>query len=1508
MRLFHPHYHRLGKTHDKIISLFMSIIILTGLIFSLIIFNITLFFVKKVIKDTEKTLNANLYWDKIIFTPDLSVKIYNFTIITEDNTEPFYSDYIQIQLSASTMIKVLFNDFDNIPMYKKLDFDNKSLEFILIKSIHAIQVNNPKIDISIQKDTVVLNNVINTMFSKRTYPIQALLNITNPRFLYRFNSGKIDLVSNKIHVLLNEEGGIKIDNYLINARLNFLANQYKTIIRGTSYLYSIQAGLFKHTIQTSNIHLNRSLILMPLHIKINTDTDAIYVNLFQNDKSLFTLQSTIVEKQIKISSFISSLELKDIFQLSSPSQFSTLLKTTLEGYFTSNFDTQTNKLDYVFVVKNEQDKQNKDDFYVDINIEGNEQKIIAKNFLLTYHQQIIDWKGSFDIQNMIPHGTIKSYIDSPFVDIPFQASINFSFLPSLNTTKATIYNFKLHGISQTDFTITFNYTDTILQIYEEGKTYPVIKSKVNIPSTQPVISNNISSFIDEKNTYSLEINTLNLKIIDGLLFNNDNIDIFSNININGIIDIIIVQNKIQKIDYDVDIKNVEESNLAFKSKGSYVLNKGLQAKGKLELGAFLNIKFETTHTEKRKIVDDKFYVLIQTQYSIPTFNEKTKYSENKNTNEINQSSASNNISDFTTFEDNFLLHGSITKKSISLFLDNIFQATIFFDKTDINTIDINFNKFSVSGLQNILDGNINIVFNQGDVSSIDTQLKLSNDNFIVFQTDMSYNNNIGTIQNFILASEEDIFRGEGSFIYTTYNKELQFEIIENMYNLSVIVSRKIQGSFNPINNNLSIDVHNINPSFFNKEITGKINATLNIKLDLSYVLLNVKNTDITIISSNDRYIINGNANINKNSFQLKNIKIQRNDSLYQVSNAVFSEKKAKINGIVSFQELPDIPPLYIDIELLADNSILDLQYLLQKDAPLPVAKGYIEIISLSNKDRNISNNFHHNIKFNSNKNIFTITEQQNKLYLTRDAKGIIRGRIGNYSLAWNILISGSLFEDDVKIQFDIVDIDIARFIIEASLQKSLPITLSQGNIKGTAFMRGTIEEPKFYASIRSSFIEFQHPQLSQNIYFNALQISVNDNRISIPNSFITIANTSILMNGTGYINNYSLGTINLDFISLENYFKISKLNISNVILTGLIKGSISLLMEPQLMSIKGDIYLKNTTFYISDENDTENTKANNTTLNVDINIHSEKNVIYYWPNPTFPLLKSNLKKAQKLKISYDSSIDLADIYGNIELQSGLIYYFNKGFNIINGSVLFDKEIHPVPIIENFEAILKTRLNKQNYLIRLQTLRSFFDNIDFNISSEPPLSNFDLNIVLGTSNFEDNNNVQQSFNDPFDNINKTLASFGDQLSNIGIISQFERTLAQALDIDYISFRTKIFKNLVSYAITGDAQNNTTSSFFTNTTLNSLIDGSYIEIGKYIDLAYFSFILEVREQQFFSSVINPLYGSFVFSPQLNVEIPTPIINIGWSFNFSSLINNNTINTVPLNTVTLSWQKRY
>ena len=74
--------------------------------------------------------------------------------------------------------------------------------------------------------------------------------------------------------------------------------------------------------------------------------------------------------------------------------------------------------------------------------------------------------------------------------------------------------------------------------------------------------------------------------------------------------------------------------------------------------------------------------------------------------------------------------------------------------------------------------------------------------------------------------------------------------------------------------------------------------------------------------------------------------------------------------------------------------------------------------------------------------------------------------------------------------------------------------------------------------------------------------------------------------------------------------------------------------------------------------------------------------------PTFPLLKSSLEKDQTLNILYNSSLELIDLQGTITLQSGLIYYFNKGFKIVKGKVVFNKKIQAVLLLKILKQHIK----------------------------------------------------------------------------------------------------------------------------------------------------------------------------------------------------------------------------
>ena len=86
---------------------------------------------------------------------------------------------------------------------------------------------------------------------------------------------------------------------------------------------------------------------------------------------------------------------------------------------------------------------------------------------------------------------------------------------------------------------------------------------------------------------------------------------------------------------------------------------------------------------------------------------------------------------------------------------------------------------------------------------------------------------------------------------------------------------------------------------------------------------------------------------------------------------------------------------------------MDLRSLLQKTTSLPIAEGKITITPFFETERKFSQDFTHTLFFKSSRYVLLFTEQQNKLYLTRTVDGAIKGKIGNRTLAWNMLVSGS---------------------------------------------------------------------------------------------------------------------------------------------------------------------------------------------------------------------------------------------------------------------------------------------------------------------------------------------------------------------------------------------------------------------------------------------------------------------------------------------------------------------
>jgi hypothetical protein len=489
----------------------------------------------------------------------------------------------------------------------------------------------------------------------------------------------------------------------------------------------------------------------------------------------------------------------------------------------------------------------------------------------------------------------------------------------------------------------------------------------------------------------------------------------------------------------------------------------------------------------------------------------------------------------------------------------------------------------------------------------------------------------------------------------------------------------------------------------------------------------------------------------------------------------------------------------------------------------------------------------------------------------------------------------------------IIDAHCSDFYMDLSAMWELAgdtpdFSIAGGYITGKVDIRGPILAPEFFGSARGTSIRFLVPNyISQDIKpvpFNAV---LEGNELVFGPVPVIAGNGGGTVSGWLRFEKWIPENVGLEITVPRNTPIPYNFNITGFIAKGDVSGKINILNENKMMEISGNLLANNTEMgIIFDEvmqgrYETEKTPLVPTVVN--LTITTGPVVEFIWPNTSAPILRANPEIGTVVTVFADTMTGQYAINSDITIRSGELYYFDRGFYIRQGNLVFrGNEQQFTPRI-NAKAELRERTDSGpvtvSMIIDNEPLLSFVPRFE----ASPSLTQLEIYSLLGHSMYAGGNEGGDKaqrvlLSSTTDVISHFFAN--SEFGQITGVRQFERMVRNVLNLDMFSVRTKILQNaVVSNAFVQNPvdRNNRVGNYFDNTT---------VYLGKYIGQDMFiQGMVSVRYDENSLSM-----GGLRFEPDVGIEFNTPLFNIRWDF-FPYSPENWWIND---NSITLIWSRSF
>ncbi|MDR2477568.1 MAG: translocation/assembly module TamB [Treponema sp.] len=457
------------------------------------------------------------------------------------------------------------------------------------------------------------------------------------------------------------------------------------------------------------------------------------------------------------------------------------------------------------------------------------------------------------------------------------------------------------------------------------------------------------------------------------------------------------------------------------------------------------------------------------------------------------------------------------------------------------------------------------------------------------------------------------------------------------------------------------------------------------------------------------------------------------------------------------------------------------------------------------------------------------------------------------------------------------------------------VTFAGGYVDASVEIKGSIADPEFFGSARTSSLRIQVPgYVTQDIRPIPFTIAIEGNEMTFGPVPASVGRGAGSVNGWFRFDRWIPNIFKID-INVPHETPIPfGFDITGFLAKGDASGALALSMENLIFDVSGDLFANNTEISLNSE---EISQAQGTDMfaqaiipvTVDIAVSTGPVVEFLWPNANFPVLRATPDMGTKVHVTADSLSRQFSLNSDVKIRSGEIFYFERSFYIRSGSLIFrENELRFEPRL-SARAEVRDRTEDGPVTISMIVENAPLLSFTARFESTPSLSQMEIFALLGqnltgTQVDEDTGTIQRAF----------LGSFSDMLAQFVVVRQLERQIRNFMRLDMFSVRTQVLQNAF-FSATGLMQAPVdrigVGNYFDNTT---------VFMGKYFGPDLFTQVmLSMRYDANKTSS-----GGLSFEPDIGVELQSPLFNIRWDF----------IPTHPENwwvndsSVTLTWSRSF
>jgi hypothetical protein len=425
------------------------------------------------------------------------------------------------------------------------------------------------------------------------------------------------------------------------------------------------------------------------------------------------------------------------------------------------------------------------------------------------------------------------------------------------------------------------------------------------------------------------------------------------------------------------------------------------------------------------------------------------------------------------------------------------------------------------------------------------------------------------------------------------------------------------------------------------------------------------------------------------------------------------------------------------------------------------------------------------------------------------------------------------------------------------------IVFTAGFITGKTSISGSIFDPEFSGSAWGSGVRLRLPQfIPEEIGSSSGLITLSENEVSFGPLKAACGEGEGEVTVSVRFNRW-IPTCDIDVRVPEQSPIPFSFDLSGVKAGGSVSGNMRFVIEnSETLFITGTLGAENTVITLDAEEISALRdgidRVTDLDVVIDLGVNAGRRVEFLWPNEDFPVLRAYGVPGTGLRVAADTRIPQFTLNGDVLLQGGEIYYFQRSFFIREGQVFFNPNDPRIDPVINARAEIRERNDEGPVIISMIVDNAPLSSLTPRFESNPPLSQLEIYGLLGQIPEEG----QES--------EVVLRTVTEALTQFAVIRRVERQIRDILGLDMFTVRIQVLQNALLQVMNNDPEKQRSGA------LGNYLDNTAVYMGKYIGSDLFiQAIIAMRYDQY--RVEN---GGLWFEPDIGLDLRTPLVDIRWN----------------------------